>query len=577
MPTYELVDEKGGGTFQFDSPRELSNDELLKMKDRYFAQADAPPTESELPPGGPEPGSAVSVGRSVIRNAPAIALSAALPEVAGPLIGAGGVPASAGVLAARAGLAGVGGAIGQTAGSLALGEPPPSGMQTGGDAVTSAVTQFMFDAAGKALFTKSGKVLLAERLADAGTFGQGLVPEAAGGRIIKDVLPKIDRTVTKTSNRFYAKVRAFGRQIPARPQPDAITKTANDLLAGLPVQTDQAVPDQLARVRKVLQRISDRGAPQTQKSSILGPNGQPVVSTTQPRPTTFNDLLRDHRELQEELGKYQDRFHPNTVEGGIFKRLSDSVYGEIIKRAKGSPAEQAMVEAAANFRHNVVPFREGFNAAMTDAIGPSDVIDVYARAGRPDRLASLYKQLPDVEKQQFSAAWFTKTMQESFDQTSHVFQPEEFLRRWKNLGVDSQRIITQGRATQIDGLVGRLATLQRRADLVAKTAKFTGAAATVGALGTALHSFANGNVSDGFAYLVGSAAPFILPQILADPRMVKFANEGMQAPQGSKIAVRYGKQIAQTLSHTMAALTKLTEPTQAPGNPTADVITSGEM
>lgn len=579
MADYEIsgTDPKTGevATYQFSAPNELSNEQLLRMRDRYFAKDQAVPTESALPTDGTQGSTGLAIARTVAREAPAV-LGATLAPEAVPLV-EGGV-ATLGRMGARAGLAAAGDAVGRTAGEAALpatpGEQPAGGIA--GPAL-AAGAQFMFDGAGKALFTPSGKQVLATRLTEATRFGQPAIQtETAAGRIVKDALPRVNNTVNKASRNLYAKVRYFGRGIPDAPQPNTVTQMASDLLDGLAKPADMMVPDQLARTRQILERIKKRGQTTTTASkTVLDKGGEPLVTTSSPKPVKFTDLLRDQRELQEELGKYQDRFNPNSTEGGIMNKLSTAVHGEIIRRAKGTPAEAAMIAATDNFRYNVVPFREGFRAAMTDAIGPADVIDVYARAGRPDRLHALYKQLPDYERQQFSSAWFTKHIGESMDQTTGVFDPAQFLGRWKELGVRSQGIVVQGEGRRIGEVIDQLARLQRKADMVASAKKYGTGTAVLGALYASIHAANNGEVSKAAAYLSGAAAPFILPQLLASPRMVKFLNEGMKAPEGSKVAARYGRMIAQTLTHTVGALTQLTEPAY-PAGTAADAITASE-
>lgn len=561
---YELVDPKSGATYEFESPTELDGDQLLRMKDRYFAPAVAVPTESALPEGGPAPGSAVdvarTVGKTVLREAPAVALSAALPGAA-PLI-QGGV-ATGGRMAARAGLAIAGDAIGRTIGQGAVDGTVPGASETIGGGLTSGLTQFAFDAAGRALFTPAGKTILAQQLTGATQFGVAHpLTETAAGQLVKDVLPRVNATVNKTNRRFYAAVRAAGKGIPAAPQPTAMTKLARDIRDGLPAPDQTVIADQYAGIRKVLDRVIERGEPKAVKSSIFDAEGNAITSMVPAKPATFSDLLRDERELREELGKFQDRFNPNTIEGGILSRLSESLHGEIVKRAKGTPAEAAMIAATQNFKQNVAPFREGLNAVMKDQYGPTDVIDVYARAGRPDRLAALYKQLPAAERNQFSAAWFKRASENAMDPQTGVFNPATFLKEWNSLGVPAQRILAQGQHADVVAIANRLGTLQRRADMISTVGKYAGGAASIGGIYAGLKALNDGEISRATAYFSGAAAPWVMPALLSDPRAVRFLAQGLRAPDRSRLAVRYGRQLAQTVSHVAAAAGQITAPAE---------------
>lgn len=556
MPKYQLSDPKGG-TFEFTSDKELSRDDLLRKADHLFNR---PSPTLRTDAGEPEPGSDISLVRSAFREAPAIAGASLLPEAV-PLAG----PAS---MAARAGLSVAGEMMGATIGNVGTDAAPPSGFESAARGALAGGTQVAVDAAGKLLFTQLGQEEVGNALrVISGTRGipRALTPEMAAGeqklsgQLIKDGLPGAYGKIKKETRRMFAVERNFGRAVPPRPMPDNVVKSAQDALDALGPPGQSLVPEIESRARKVLDRIIDRGTPKATKSKVLDLEGNPNVSTTPPKPVTYNELLSWESDLREVLPQFQGRMHPNTESKGTLQNIYERIQRELDSMGRGLPVQKARQNAKDFFRTTVAPFRDAADSIAKDSVGPSDITDTLTRD--PDRFLALMPHLTPDTQRVVRSSWFNSAIQRSTNRDLGSFSTDEFLKHWNSLSPLVQRQLSGSNGGAITDLMQEANRLSRKSAMISTATRVGGTGAAGVSMYQGLRELNDGNIEKGTALLFGGAvAPLVLPTMLADRRTIQLWRQGLRVPAGTNIARRFGSQIAQTLSHAIGAYTALTEP-----------------
>lgn len=561
---YTVSDPRNGKSFTFNSPEQLSPDQQQRAIDKYIGTPQPPSPDANpgaTDPGTPDAGSALdtarNVGSAIVRNAPGVALSAALPEaVAMPAVGSGAL-AVAKAMAARAGLSVIGQEIGQTFGTVATEKRMPTGTEAVVGGVLAGAPQIAIDAGGRAIFTPEASQALADQLHQTTRFTGAKAGEdlTLAGYHIKKVLPQANRTLNLEVARRYqaadaAAATANVAPIPAKTAPfvSAVQKAYDEL--GPAAASLAGGPE--SQARSVLQKILDRTTPAAKQSTVLNPQGQPYTQATQPPPLTYTDLSKMQRQLRRILPSFENRlnlpYDPSIIRN-VYDQIDRAQQGMIA----GTPAASKLIEAKRFFADEVPLFRKGLDGAISGSVEPSQVIDNMVLAKKQDSLAALYKNLDPETKNIISTSWFTKTMEKARDTGTGVYDPNVLLKEWDALGPKAQATLSQGRATQIRDIFDRLGTESRASGFVRGGASVTSGVGVVYGITKAADAFANGDPKKGFEYLAGSAAlPYVLPHLLANKDMTTFLARGLKTPSGTNIAYRNGRLIAQTLRATAA-------------------------
>lgn len=265
----------------------------------------------------------------------------------------------------------------------------------------------------------------------------------------------------------------------------------------------------------------------------------------------YSRLVRD---IQTLAPNYEDRLLPGDAEDGVLKKLNGLLRDGLDQAVKGTKAEQPLIEAKNYYQNTVVPFREHVVNTLSNSektLNYPEVMDLLVQADNPTRLKVAMKHMPEELQTRLKQSWLqTRVLEPATDASTGLLDGNKALAELEKLSPETRHALFQGASTDVEKIMSRLAQDKRyREGLIGK-------AATVGKVGIPLSvgafKVAQGNWQEGFPALVaGGAGIWVLGHVLASRRLTRYFARGLEAPNSSVLARRYG----QLLVHALAGIT----------------------
>lgn len=431
--------------------------------------------------------------------------------------------------------------------------------------------------------------------------------EGAVGNLLKRAHPRIAANIRKDTQRLYQIEKSLGENVPATPPSNKIVESAQDAKDVL--EHEDLTPEQKSRVVKVLDRIIDRGSPGTIKGSPAVPSrlvdaqGNPLPGipagpdTLKPAAKmTYNDYLKWESDLREVAPRgFINKVHPDTQSKGVLSNIQYYISQELDNMATKSPAlANARRSAKDFFRSEVIPDREMVDAIGSDKYGPNDVVQMIVTSGRSDILKRFLARATPVEQQATKAAFFSQKLREATDATGQL-DAATFLKSWRRIrranpeniqllsgagrqgnqvaelitqlekGMKEEQLrtgqvkIAQGR---LESAQGKLATEQQRSSERLRLG-FVGGTVVDG-----LIDLKNGHIVRGFSTIaMAPIANAYFSSTLTRPQFVNMWLNALKSPKGSRLALRFGRLLAQDVAHAFEAVSRSEAATTEGGRP----------
>lgn len=366
---------------------------------------------------------------------------------------------------------------------------------------------------------------------------------AAGQAVQQESLPAL-RQLKRVGRVKYQQAATAADALGIRvPIPNDLTKRAADAIAELDQSGLPAA--QSGRLRGVLEGIA-----------------------TEPKPAlTYRELERLETDLREVAPSYAQQGQATTMSRGMLESLQGQLGGMLDDAVKGTPAETLRGAAKDFWRDEVIPLRQAVGAVRGRNVTPDQVVNLTVRAGRPDRLATLFRNLPEETTSGLREAWFTKALEESKDQASGEFTPIKFLRQWSKLHPSTKQLLAGDRQAAADAerLLQAVAQRQSMTGNPSRTAYGLGSLIQAGTGFDAARRLYQGDYAEAGAESAALFGPPMLGKILATKGAARLAAMGLTAGPGSSAGRRALDELARVLAGT-AARTAAQTGTQAAGD-----------
>lgn len=560
MPEDAQYFNQQSGLYEYPSAAGILKSKVPRTAEEILRRVDSLTAKPQPDPNMPGPGGTGSPTVDAARSIGKIVIDIGLPA-AGAALG-GGAP----TLAARAVTSAIGGVSGLTLSKFAgegrapttpeiLLEATTAGL---GEAMSSAIIKNASESEqiGGALRRVAGvgdpatrvypnrRVLGHDVPERVSVIGAESAVSASRTRLGQDLLaatPHIAEDITRREAGMYRSMaRAADAEGVRIPIPMQAQRAARAVLEDLGDPADHVDVQTVRRLRDTLQRIANFGQSRGPTAfSGVGVRPQPTMNVRR-----YQELMREVRDLGP---AYKDRMMPGNFEDGVMVGLNRSMSEGLESAVRGTRAEPMLAEAK-RFHQNVkVPFRNNIvDALKSNEQKYTSVMDMVVGADNPTNLNIFMRHLPPETQQSLRQSWLNhRVIQPAVDPATQLFDPTVAQKELLKLSAETRNALFGGQSRDVESIMQRLAEeVKRRTGFLNKTRESMYVAGKAGGIPISVGMFAlaQGDFSRALpALLAGGASVGALSYIFSSRRLARYVARGLESPQGSRLARRYGQ------------------------------------